>query len=188
MTISDMTMSDLTRSTQVGGEFDPSLVTIFPPDFQWGVATSAYQIEGAASEDGRGLSIWDVFAATPGAVYLRQNGNIADDHYHRMREDVALMAELGIRSYRFSVAWPRVIPEGTGPTNPLGLDVLRPAGRHAARAPHRADADAVSLGSAAGAARSRRLAEPEHGAGLCRVCRRRIQASGRPGEALDHAQ
>ena len=121
MTISDMTMSDMTRLTQVGGEFDPSLVTIFPPDFQWGVATSAYQIEGAASEDGRGLSIWDVFAATPGAVYQRQNGNIADDHYHRMREDVALMAELGIRSYRFSVAWPRVIPEGTGPTNPLGL-------------------------------------------------------------------
>ena len=81
------------------------------------MATSAYQIEGAASEDGRGLSIWDVFAATPGAVYLRHNGTIADDHYHRMREDVALMGELGIRSYRFSVAWPRVIPEGTGPTN-----------------------------------------------------------------------
>jgi beta-glucosidase len=116
-----MTISDMTRSTQVGGELDASLAAIFPPDFQWGAATSAYQIEGAASEDGRSLSIWDVFAAMPGAVYQRQNGDIADDHYHRMREDVALMAELGIRSYRFSVAWPRVIPSGTGPTNPEGL-------------------------------------------------------------------
>ncbi|MGO8947984.1 MAG: GH1 family beta-glucosidase [Ktedonobacterales bacterium] len=116
-----MTISDMTRSTQVRGELDPSLTAIFPPDFQWGVATSAYQIEGAASEDGRALSIWDVFAAAPGAVYQRHNGDIADDHYHRMHEDVALMAELGIRSYRFSVAWPRVIPDGTGPTNPLGL-------------------------------------------------------------------
>ena len=116
-----MTISDITRSTQVGGELDPSLAAMFPPDFQWGVSTSAYQIEGAASEGGRGPSIWDVFATAPGAVYQRQNGDIADDHYHRVREDVALMAELGIRSYRFSVAWPRVIPDGTGPTNPLGL-------------------------------------------------------------------
>ena len=116
-----MTISNMTRSTQAGSGPGPALTAIFPPDFQWGVSTSAYQIEGGAKEDGRGPSIWDVFATVPGAVYQGHNGDIAADHYHRMREDVALMAELGIRSYRFSVAWPRVIPEGTGPTNPQGL-------------------------------------------------------------------
>ncbi|MGO8950375.1 MAG: GH1 family beta-glucosidase [Ktedonobacterales bacterium] len=113
-----MTISDM---TQLRSELDPSLVDVFPPDFQWGASTSSYQIEGATHEDGRSLSIWDVFATTPGAVYQRQNGNIADDHYHRMRDDVALMARLGIRSYRFSVAWPRIIPDGAGATNPPGI-------------------------------------------------------------------
>ena len=116
-----MTTSDMTRPTKVGGEHGPALAAVFPPDFQWGVSTSAYQIEGGAKEDGRSPSIWDVFATIPGAVHQGQSGDIAADHYHRMREDVALMAELGIRSYRFSVAWPRIIPEGTGPSNPQGL-------------------------------------------------------------------
>ena len=102
-----MTTRDLTSLTRERSELDPSVVSIFPPDFQWGASTSSYQIEGATNEDGRSPSIWDVFATKPGAVYQRQNGNISADHYHRMREDVALMAELGIRSYRFSVAWPR---------------------------------------------------------------------------------
>ena len=94
----------------------------FPPDFLWGVATSSYQIEGAINEGGRGASIWDQFAATPGKTFRGHTGAVAADHYHRMADDVALMASLGVRSYRFSVAWPRVIPDGRGPVNTQGLD------------------------------------------------------------------
>ncbi|HEY7347152.1 MAG TPA: GH1 family beta-glucosidase [Ktedonobacterales bacterium] len=94
----------------------------FPANFLWGAATSAYQIEGAAHEDGRGPSIWDRFAATPGATYQGHTGEMAADHYHRMHDDVALMAELGLGAYRFSIAWPRVLPEGTGAINRCGLD------------------------------------------------------------------
>jgi beta-glucosidase len=94
----------------------------FPSEFLWGAATSAYQIEGATREDGRGASIWDVFAAEPGRTYQGQTGEIAIDHYHRMEQDVALMAELGLNAYRFSIAWPRILPEGTGQANPRGLD------------------------------------------------------------------
>ncbi len=92
----------------------------FPAGFVWGAATAAYQIEGAASEDGRSPSIWDTFARVPGAVAGGDNGDIACDHYHRMPEDVALMASLGLASYRFSVSWPRVRPDG-GAVNPQGL-------------------------------------------------------------------
>ncbi len=113
-----MTLSD---TAQVRGDIDPSLLATFPPNFQWGVATSSYQIEGAAEADGRSLSIWDTFANKPGAVYQGQNGDVAADHYHHMREDVALMAQLGIRSYRFSIAWPRIIPTGVGAVNASGL-------------------------------------------------------------------
>ncbi len=95
---------------------------VFPPDFLWGAGTSAYQIEGAIYEGGRGLSIWDQFAMTPGKTYQGQTGAIAIDHYHSMAADVALMAELGLQSYRFSIAWPRVIPDGSGPVNQRGLD------------------------------------------------------------------
>ena len=94
----------------------------FPSDFLWGAATSAYQIEGATREDGRGPSIWDVFVAEPGHIHLNQNGEVAADHYHRSDQDVALMAELGLNAYRFSIAWPRVLPEGTGAVNAAGLD------------------------------------------------------------------
>ncbi len=107
--------------TQLQSDLDPSLLPLFPADFQWGVATAAYQIEGAAHEDGRSLSIWDTFSGKPGAVFQGHNGDVATDHYHRMREDIALLAELGIRSYRFSVAWPRILPEGTGGINLSGL-------------------------------------------------------------------
>jgi beta-glucosidase len=96
--------------------------SIFPANFLWGAATSAYQIEGATSEDGRGPSIWDRFAATPGATFQGHSGDIAADHYHRMDDDVALMAELGLGAYRFSIAWPRILPEGTGEVNRRGLD------------------------------------------------------------------
>ena len=94
----------------------------FPDDFVWGVATSSYQIEGATKEDGRGESIWDTFAGTPGRVVDGDNGEVAVEHFHRYEDDVALMADLGVEAYRFSVAWPRVQPPGSGPVNPAGLD------------------------------------------------------------------
>jgi beta-glucosidase len=92
-----------------------------PADFTWGVATSAYQIEGAVSEDGRGLSIWDTFSHTAGKITAGGNGDVACDHYHRWRDDIALMKALGVAAYRFSIAWPRVVPDGDGPVNAAGL-------------------------------------------------------------------
>lgn len=97
----------------------------FPDDFEWGVSTAAYQIEGAVHEDGRGRSIWDVFSHTPGKTARGENGDVACDHYHRYREDVALIRDLGVGAYRFSVAWPRIQPDGHGPANPRGLDFYR---------------------------------------------------------------
>src|SRR5215468_2187821 len=94
----------------------------FPNGFIWGTATSAYQIEGAVSEDGRGPSIWDVFSHTPGKIGDGTNADIANDHYHRYKEDVGLIKDLGAKAYRFSVAWPRVFPNGDGAPNPKGLD------------------------------------------------------------------
>ena len=94
----------------------------FPKNFIWGVATSAYQIEGAWNEDGRGASIWDTFSHTPGKVRNNENGDVAADHYHRWKEDIALMSELDIKAYRFSTAWPRILPDGTGKVNKKGLD------------------------------------------------------------------
>jgi beta-glucosidase len=99
--------------------------TRFPAGFVWGAATSAYQIEGAAREGGRGPSIWDTFVRTPGRVAGGDTGEVAADHYHRYRQDAALMADLGLRAYRFSVAWPRVQPDGRGPVNQAGLDFYR---------------------------------------------------------------
>ncbi len=94
----------------------------FPPNFIWGTATSAYQIEGAWNEDGKGPSIWDTFCHTPGKTFKNQNGDVAVDHYHLFKSDIGLMKELGLKAYRFSVAWSRVQPAGTGPVNPQGLD------------------------------------------------------------------
>lgn len=94
----------------------------FPSGFLWGASTSAYQIEGAVREDGRGDSIWDTFAAQPGVIRGGHTGDVATDHYHRWAEDVALMSELGLTAYRFSIAWPRVQPDGAGPVNQAGLD------------------------------------------------------------------
>ncbi|MEV5983511.1 GH1 family beta-glucosidase [Streptomyces sp. NPDC052051] len=97
----------------------------FPPSFLWGTATSAYQIEGAVREDGRTPSIWDTFSHTPGKTAGGDTGDTAVDHYHRYREDVALMAELGLTAYRLSVSWPRVQPMGRGPAVQRGLDFYR---------------------------------------------------------------
>ncbi|WP_051712308.1 GH1 family beta-glucosidase [Spirillospora albida] len=97
----------------------------FPAGFRWGAATAAYQIEGAAAEGGRGPSIWDTFCRTPGKVLNGENGDIAVDHYHRFADDIALMADLGLTAYRFSISWPRVQPAGAGRANEEGLDFYR---------------------------------------------------------------
>ncbi len=97
----------------------------FPPGFVFGAATAAYQIEGAADEDGRGRSIWDTYSHTPGRTFGGHTGDVACDHYHRYRDDVALMRELGLSAYRFSVSWPRVLPEGAGRVEQRGLDFYR---------------------------------------------------------------
>jgi beta-glucosidase len=94
----------------------------FPADFLWGAATAAYQVEGAWDKDGKGPSVWDTFVRKEGAVWHGHTGDVACDHYHRYRDDVAVMKEIGLRAYRFSVSWPRVLPEGAGATNPRGLD------------------------------------------------------------------
>lgn len=97
----------------------------FPQDFLWGCATASYQVEGATTEDGRSDSIWDTFSKVPGATYQGDDGKTACDQYHRYKEDIALMAKLGFSSYRFSIAWPRIIPTGTGEVNEKGIAYYR---------------------------------------------------------------
>ena len=95
---------------------------LFPPGFVWGAATSSYQIEGSPRADGKGVSIWDTFTQRPGVIEDGSSGDVACDHYRLWESDIALMAELGLGAYRFSIAWPRVLPGGDGPVNPAGLD------------------------------------------------------------------
>ncbi len=97
----------------------------FPRDFFWGAATAAYQIEGAANEDGRKPSVWDTFSRIPGRTENGDTGDVACDHYHRFKDDIKLMVELGIKHYRFSIAWPRIIPDGRGAVNEKGVDFYR---------------------------------------------------------------
>ncbi len=96
-------------------------MSAFPQNFLWGAATAAYQVEGAYNEDGKGPSIWDIFSHQPGTTYQGTNGDVAVDHYHRFKEDVELMAEMGLQSYRFSISWPRLLPEGRGEINEAGV-------------------------------------------------------------------
>jgi beta-glucosidase len=114
MTIQDDVSDPRTR--------DATLAHVLPPDFIWGVSTSSYQIEGATQVDGRGPSIWDLDCKIPGHIAHGDTGDVACDHYHRYAEDIALMRQLGIQAYRFSVAWPRVLPQGSGAPNAAGLD------------------------------------------------------------------
>ena len=152
----------------------------FPAEFVWGAATAAYQIEGAAGEDGRGESIWDRFCATPGKVRNGDSGAVACDFYHRFPDDIALMRELGLDSFRFSVAWPRVLPGRPRPGQRGRARLLRPARRRAARERHRAVRHALPLGPAAAARGRRRLAEPRHRRGV-----RRVRGGGRPDGSGD---
>jgi beta-glucosidase len=101
---------------------DGEALSAFPSNFVWGAATAAYQIEGAADEDGRGTSIWDTFSHTPGNVLNGDTGDVACDHYHRWRDDIALLRDLGVGAYRFSIAWPRIAPTGSRAPNAAGLD------------------------------------------------------------------
>ncbi len=94
----------------------------FPPNFLWGCATAAYQVEGAVNEDGRKPSVWDTFSHTPGKTFQGDTGDVADDSYHRYKEDIALLKNLGVGAYRFSIAWARIFPDGTGQPNQKGLD------------------------------------------------------------------
>lgn len=93
----------------------------FPDSFLWGTATASYQIEGAWNAEGKGPSVWDKQCHTPGAIWQGDHGDAACDHYNRFREDVALIKALGVNSYRFSISWPRILPEGTGQVNLQGL-------------------------------------------------------------------
>jgi beta-glucosidase len=111
----------LAASKEIGEADEPQPNSGFPEGFRWGTATSAYQIEGATQEDGRGVSVWDTFSRLPGKIRDGANADIACDHYHLYKEDVALMKALGVSSYRFSIAWPRLFPEGRGVPNPKGL-------------------------------------------------------------------
>jgi beta-glucosidase len=97
----------------------------FPQGFLWGTATAAYQVEGAVHADGRGPSVWDTFSHTPGKTYKNETADVTDDDFHLYKEDVALMKNLGVQTYRFSIAWPRVFPQGTGTPNPKGLDFYK---------------------------------------------------------------
>lgn len=97
-------------------------VTKFPEGFLWGSASAAYQIEGGWREDGKGITNWDQFVRIPGKTYKATTGDVAVDHYHRYKEDIALMAEMGLKTYRFSVSWARIYPEGRGEVNPKGIE------------------------------------------------------------------
>ncbi|WP_255947269.1 GH1 family beta-glucosidase [Streptomyces odontomachi] len=114
-----------TATRQAEPEPAASAARVFPTGFTWGTATAAYQIEGAATLDGRTPSIWDTYSHTPGKVRNGDTGDVACDHYHRWREDVALMADLGVGAYRFSLSWPRIQPTGRGPAVQKGLDFYR---------------------------------------------------------------
>lgn len=116
------TVSAQSADTGIARPTGQNAMLAFPGDFRWGTATSAFQVEGAVNEDGRGPSIWDRFTHLQGKIADHSTADVADDHFHRYKDDVRLMKALGARTYRFSIAWPRVFPEGRGVPNPKGLD------------------------------------------------------------------
>ncbi len=151
-----------TRSSPSSGvpQFPVSPEIVFPKDFFWGTATSAYQIEGAWKDDGKGESIWDRFSHTPGTIKDKDTGDTACDSYHRWRDDIALMRAMNLNSYRFSVSWPRIQATGAGPANSQRHRLLQPSRRRPARSENPPLRHALSLGLAAGPRRHRWLAAP----------------------------
>ena len=113
--------ADIEADTLTRALPNPALLT-FPQGFCWGVATASYQIEGSPDADGKGKSIWDTYAHTPGKMKNADTGDVAIDHYRRYKDDVLLMKDMGVNAYRFSISWPRVFPTGSGRPNPGGLD------------------------------------------------------------------
>jgi len=118
-------LSPLLDAAAQTGSTAPPIPRRFPQNFIWGTATAAYQVEGAVHEDGRGPSVWDTFSHTPGKTHAGDTGDVADDFYHRYKEDIQLMQRLGCKGFRFSVAWTRIFPDGTGTPNQKGIDFYK---------------------------------------------------------------
>ena len=159
----------------------------FPDGFLWGVAASAYQIEGAYNEDGKGESIWDRFTRWEAHILNGDNGDIACDHYHRYREDVALIKSLGIPSYGFSIAWTRILPEGRGAVNQKGLDFYSRLVDELLAAEIQPKVTLFHWDLPQALAGPGRMALARHRRVLCRVCPYRLRPSRRPRRALGHA-
>ena len=160
----------------------------FPAGFTWGAATAAYQIEGAIDVDGRGPSVWDTFSHTPGKVRGGDTGDIACDSYHRYPQDADLLRSLGLLDYRFSISWPRVVPDGAGPVNQAGLDYYK---RLLDALGERGITPAATLfhWDTPQALQDRgRLGVAGHRAAAGRLRRGRRRGAWRPGQALDHAE
>jgi beta-glucosidase len=124
-TSAEAEVSPLSAAVAQAGSGTQPVARSFPQGFLWGSATASYQVEGAVHEDGRGPSIWDTFSHLPGKTHDGDTGDVADDYYHRYKEDIQLMKDLGLKCCRFSVAWPRIFPTGTGKPNPKGIDFYK---------------------------------------------------------------
>ena len=138
----------------------------FPEGFVWGAATSSYQIEGAAQADGKGKSNWDVFSHTPGNTVNGDTGDMACDHYNRWPEDIQLMRSLGLDSYRFSIAWTRIFPEGRGAVNQKGIGLLLTFDRRSAGGRYYTAGNTAPLGLSLGVGKRRRLARARYGGSI----------------------
>ena len=179
----------LAQSDEDTGARNRKTLSGFPNGFVWGTATSAYQVEGAVNEDGRGPSIWDRFAHTPGTISDHSNGDIATDHYHLYKEDIQLMKALGTKAYRILDCMASRLPGRSRLAKPKGPRFLQPPCRRVVDEQHPTLRDAVSLGPAAGASRPlRRLDLARYIKGICGLCSPCHGAPKRPREALLHHQ
>ena len=160
----------------------------FPRNFFWGTATAAYQIEGAWKEDGKGESIWDRFAHTPGKIKNGDTGDVACDSYHRWREDIALMRAMNLNSYRFSISWPRIQPSGSGPANSKGIDYYSRLVDALLEARIRPFVTLYHWDLPQALGRCRGLAQSRYRFPLCRLCGTRRARFGRPRFRLDAVQ
>ena len=170
------------------GEQPSSRLGKLPPDFLWGAATSAYQIEGAWNEDGKGESIWDRFAHTAGKIRNGDTGDVALDHYHRYKDDVQQIKALGARAYRFSISWPRIFPQGTGEANSKGLDFYDRLVDELLDNHIEPYATLYHWDLPQALQDRRRLGVSRHGGRLCRLCRPGRRQAQRPGWTFLHRQ